>query len=161
MYVLLKGLLRPPRLGRAALCFDTLDMQSIMEKIADSMAYQIDTAGARVEIQRLGPCVADAGQISQVFSNLLDNAIKYRSPDRPLHVRISSQEFEEGIRYCVEDNGIGIPRDQQEAIWEVFHRLGPDSCQGEGLGLTERASNSVAQEAKQLHQTVRSLGDSG
>ncbi|ABK97731.1 ATP-binding protein [Pelobacter propionicus] len=136
MDAILKGLLRLSRLGRAALCFDTLDMQSIMEKIADSMAYQIDTAGARVEIQRLGPCVADAGQISQVFSNLLDNAIKYRSPDRPLHVRISSQEFEEGIRYCVEDNGIGIPRDQQEAIWEIFHRLDPDSCQGEGLGLT-------------------------
>ncbi len=136
MDVILKGLLRLSRLGRAALCFDTLDMQSIMENIADSMAFQIDTAGARVEIDRLGPCVADAGQISQVFSNLLDNAVKYRSPDRPLRVRISSQEFDEGIRYCVEDNGIGIPREQQEAIWEIFHRLDPDSCQGEGLGLT-------------------------
>jgi PAS domain S-box-containing protein len=136
MDVILKGLLRLSRLGRAALCFDTLDMQSIMEKIAASMAFQIDTAGARVDIERLGPCVADAGQISQVFSNLLDNAIKYRSPERPLHVRITSQEFDEGIRYCVEDNGIGIPRDQQEAIWEIFHRLDPDSGQGEGLGLT-------------------------
>lgn len=136
MDVILKGLLRLSRLGRAALCFDTLDMLSIMEKIAASMAYQIDTAGARVDIERLGPCVADAGQISQVFSNLLDNAIKYRSPDRPLHVRITSQEFDEGIRYCVEDNGIGIPRDQQEAIWEIFHRLDPDHGQGEGLGLT-------------------------
>jgi PAS domain S-box-containing protein len=136
MDVILKGLLRLSRLGRAALCFDTLDMQSIMEKIAASMAFQIDTAGARVDIERLGPCVADAGQISQVFSNLLDNAIKYRSPERPLHVRITSQEFDEGIRYCVEDNGIGIPRDQQEAIWEIFHRLDPDSSQGEGLGLT-------------------------
>jgi PAS domain S-box-containing protein len=136
MDVILKGLLRLSRLGRAALCFDTLDMQSIMEKIAASMAFQIDTAGARVDIERLGPCVADAGQISQVFSNLLDNAIKYRSPERPLHVRITSREFDEGIRYCVEDNGIGIPRDQQEAIWEIFHRLDPDSGQGEGLGLT-------------------------
>lgn len=136
MDVILKGLLRLSRLGRAALCFDTLDMQSIMEKIAASMAYQIDTAGARVDIQGLGPCVADAGQISQVFSNLLDNAIKYRSPERPLHVRIFSEEFDEGIRYCVEDNGIGIPRDQQEAIWEIFHRLDPDHGQGEGLGLT-------------------------
>lgn len=136
MDVILKGLLRLSRLGRAALCFDTLDMQSIMEKIAASMAFQIDTAGARVDIEQLGPCVADAGQISQVFSNLLDNAIKYRSPDRPLHVRITSQEFDEGIRYCVEDNGIGIPRDQQEAIWEIFHRLDPDHGQGEGLGLT-------------------------
>jgi signal transduction histidine kinase len=74
--------------------------------------------------------------VIQVFSNLLDNALKYHSPDRPLVVHIYSEEFDEGIRYCVEDNGIGIPRDQQEKIWEIFHRLNPDDTQGEGLGLT-------------------------
>lgn len=133
---LLKGLLRLSRLGRAALCFETLDMTSIMEKIVSSMAYQIDTLGARVDLGELGYCMADAGQVIQVFSNLLDNALKYHSPDRPLVVRIYSEEFEEGIRYCVEDNGIGIPREQQDAIWEIFHRLNPDDSQGEGLGLT-------------------------
>jgi len=136
MDVILKGLLRLSRLGRVALCFDTLDMRSIMDKIVSSMAYQIDMAGARIEMGQLAPCMADAGQISQVFSNLLDNAIKYRSPDRPLLVRVFSDEFEEGVRYCVEDNGIGIPRDQQETIWEIFQRLNPESAQGEGLGLT-------------------------
>jgi signal transduction histidine kinase len=136
MDVILKGLLRLSRLGRVALCFDTLDMQTIMEKIVSSMAYQIDTVGARIEITKLDACIADAGQISQVFSNLLDNAIKYRSPGRPLLVHIFSEEFNEGIRYCVEDNGIGIPHDQQNVIWEIFHRLNPDDSQGEGLGLT-------------------------
>jgi signal transduction histidine kinase len=136
MDVLLKGLLRLSRLGRAALCFETLDMTRIMEKIVSSMAYQIDTLGARIELGVLGPCMADAGQVIQVFSNLLDNALKYHSPDRPLVVHIYSQVFDEGIRYCVEDNGIGIPHDQQETIWEIFHRLDPDHSQGEGLGLT-------------------------
>lgn len=136
MDVILKGLLRLSRLGRVALCFDTLDMRTIMDKIVSSMAYQIDIAGASMEIGQLAPCMADAGQISQVFSNLLDNAVKYRSPDRPLLVRVSSEEFDEGVRYCVEDNGIGIPRDQQDTIWEIFQRLNPESTQGEGLGLT-------------------------
>lgn len=133
---LLKGLLRLSRLGRSALCFETLDMRRIMEKIVSSMAFQIDTVGARIELGELGPCLADAGQVIQVFSNLLDNALKYHSKERPLVVRIFSEEFDQGIRYCVEDNGIGIPRDQQEAIWEIFHRLNPDDRQGEGLGLT-------------------------
>ncbi|NVN90250.1 MAG: PAS domain S-box protein [Desulfuromonadales bacterium] len=136
MDVILKGLLRLSRLGRAALCFETLDMKMMMEKIVSSMAYQIDAAGARIEIGNLGACLADAGQINQVFSNLLDNAVKYRSPARPLVVTVFSEEFDEGIRYCVEDNGIGIPREQQDAIWEIFQRLSPDDSQGEGLGLT-------------------------
>jgi len=136
MDVILKGLLRLSRLGRVALCFDTLDMQNLMEKIVSSMAFQIDTVGAHIEIGKLDACITDAGQISQVFSNLLDNAIKYRSPDRPLLVRVFSEEFDEGVRYCVEDNGIGIPRDQQTVIWEIFHRLNPDDSAGEGLGLT-------------------------
>jgi PAS domain S-box-containing protein len=136
MDVILKGLLRLSRLGRAALCFETLDMQLIMEKIVSSMTYQIDMAGACIKMGALGSCMTDSGQINQVFSNLLDNAIKYRAANRPLVVQIFSEEFDEGIRYCVEDNGIGIPRDQQDAIWEIFQRLNPDDSQGEGLGLT-------------------------
>jgi len=133
---LLSGLLRLSRLGRAAICFDTIDMNAILAKIVASTTYQIEAAGARVEVGQLGPCLADGEQVTQIFSNLLDNAIKYRSPERSLVVRIFSEEFPEGIRYCVEDNGIGIPRDQQDKIWEVFQRLNPYETQGEGLGLT-------------------------
>jgi signal transduction histidine kinase len=111
-------------------------MKRIMENIVSSMAYQIDTLGAHIEMGELGPCMADAGQVIQVFSNLLDNALKYSSLERPLVVHIYSEEFDEGIRYCVEDNGIGIPREQQDKIWEIFHRLNPDDSPGEGLGLT-------------------------
>jgi signal transduction histidine kinase len=133
---LLKGLLRLSRLGRASLCFETLDMQTIIEKIVSSMAYQIDTLGVTVAVGKLGPCLADAGQVTQVFSNLLDNAIKYRSTERPLEVRVFSEEFENGIRYGVEDNGIGIAAECRDRIWEIFHRLNPDESPGEGLGLT-------------------------
>ena len=133
---LLSALLRLSRLGRASLCFDTLDMQVILTKIIASMTYQIEASGARMELGTLGACLADQEQVIQVFSNLMDNAIKYRSPERPLLVRIFSEDFTEGIRYCVEDNGIGIPHDHQDKIWEIFQRLNPDDSEGEGLGLT-------------------------
>ncbi|MFA7061850.1 MAG: ATP-binding protein [Pedobacter sp.] len=133
---LLSALVRLSRLGRAALCFDNLDMQDIMAKIVDSMTYQIEASGARIELGPLGACFADREQVIQVFSNLLDNAIKYRSPERPLLVRVFREEFAEGVRYCVEDNGIGIPHDHQDKIWEIFQRLNPGDSEGDGLGLT-------------------------
>ncbi|OGT98210.1 MAG: hypothetical protein A2X80_06555 [Geobacteraceae bacterium GWB2_52_12] len=136
MDALLSGLLRLSRLGRAALCFEMLDMPLILEKIVSSMAFQLEKAGARIELGDLHPCMADKGQVNQIFSNLLDNALKYRSAARPLVVKIYSEHFDEGIRYCVEDNGIGIPREHQEMIWDIFHRLNPDDTPGEGLGLT-------------------------
>jgi len=133
---LLNGLLRLSRLGRAALCFERLDMRAILAKIVSSITYQIESTGSTVELGNLAPCLADAMQVTQIFSNLLDNAIKYRSPLHPLRVRVFSEEAAEGVCYCVEDNGIGIPPDQQEMIWEIFHRLNPKESQGEGLGLT-------------------------
>lgn len=136
MDVLLNGLLRLSRLGRAAVCFETLDMKPLMSKIVTSMTHQLELANGRIEIRRLDPCSGDSVQVSQVFSNLLDNAIKYHSPKRPLVISIYSEEFDDNVRYCVEDNGIGIPREQQEKIWEIFHRLNPGETQGEGLGLT-------------------------
>ena|GEM_PF-642168 len=134
--MILKGLLRLSRLGRVVLCFDTLDMQMIIGKIISSMTYQLETAGARIDIGRLDPCMADIGQVNQIFSNLLDNAVKYRSPDRPLSIQIFSEEFDEEILYCVEDNGVGIPHDKLDTIWDIFKRLHPEHSQGEGLGLT-------------------------
>lgn len=133
---LLSALLRLSRLGQASLCFDTLDMQDILTKIVASMTYQIEAFQAKVELEEIGACLADREQVIQVFSNLLDNALKYRSPERPLLVRIFSEAFPEGIRYCVEDNGMGIPREHQEKIWEIFQRLNPGDSDGEGLGLT-------------------------
>jgi PAS domain S-box-containing protein len=132
---LLNGLLRLSRLGREAINHETLDIRAIMLKIEDSFTFQIEAAAARVEIGTLAPCVADAVQVNQVFSNLLDNAIKYRSPERQLVIRIYSEACPEGIRYVIEDNGIGIHPEHQERIWEIFHRISTDAP-GEGLGLT-------------------------
>lgn len=133
---LLNGLLRLSRLGSSAINYETLDILAVMSKIVASMTYQIESAGAMVEVGQLAPCVADAVQLNQVFSNLLDNAIKYRSPDRQLVIRVFSEQTSEGIRYCFEDNGVGILPEHLDRIWEIFQRFNGNETQGEGLGLT-------------------------
>jgi len=136
MDAVLLGLLRLSRLGREATNIESLDMNAVIAGIVDSMEYQAKEAPAVITVETLPACLGDASQINQVFSNLLDNAIKYLDHSRPGLVRISGTVQQGHSVYCVEDNGIGISPDHQERTFEAFHRLEPERAWGEGLGLT-------------------------
>ena len=133
---LLTGLLRLSRLGRAALSFEDLDMNLMLSAIKNIFEFRIKEEGVNVEIGELPSCVGDAVQINQVFSNLIDNAIKYRDPKRDCVIKIRGEQKGEKVIYCVEDNGIGISKEHQKDIFVIFRRLDPKGTSGEGLGLT-------------------------
>ncbi len=136
MEMLLAGLLRYSRLGRVALNIAPIGMDPLLATILAAIRFQLDEAGAAIEVDRLPDCLGDSGQISQVFTNLIDNALKYREPSRPLRVRITGRIEAGTAFYDVADNGIGIPEAHQPKIFEIFHRLNPEASPGEGLGLT-------------------------
>ena len=139
---LISGLLRLSQLGRAPLVFQPLDMNALLQTVVEAMEFQIRSAAAEVTVDALPGCRADAALINQVFSNLLDNAIKYRDGARPLRVRVwgrhSGGDRQEDARvvYCVEDNGQGVAPEHQQKIWKLFYRPNPQiSGTGEGIGL--------------------------
>ena len=136
MDCLLSGLLRLSRVGRVGVNLEPLDMNLLLSDIVKSFEYRIKEASCNVEIGDLPACTGDAGQINQLFSNLLDNALKYLDPSRLGMISITGRKEKHQVVYCVEDNGVGISKKHQKKIFELFYRIDPQACSGEGLGLS-------------------------
>ena len=168
---LLKGLLKLSRLGRAALTIQKLDMDALVGRVASTMEYQIRKAGAAVAIGPLPACRGDETQVAQIFANLLGNALKYLDAKRAGSITIRGEAGRGRSTYWVEDNGVGIPEDKREKIFELFYRIEPGKAEGEGLGLTivkraiERLDGEIAVESEvgkgSRFRVVMPRGDGG
>lgn len=136
MEMLLAGLLRFSRLGRVILTIGPIDMNAMLAGLVAAARFQLNEARAEVVVEPLPSCLGDNANTSQVFANLIDNALKYREPTRRMRLVVSGRIEDGKAVYSVADNGIGIPAEHQPKIFEIFHRLNPDVTVGEGLGLT-------------------------
>ena len=82
------------------------------------------------------PVTSDRLALEQIFGNLLDNAVKYRAPQRPLRILIrASESLGQRIIVEIEDNGRGIAKTDHERVFELFRRSGDQNLPGEGMGL--------------------------
>jgi signal transduction histidine kinase len=92
----------------------------------------------RFEIGRLGTVEADPVLTRQLLENLVGNAVRYTAPGITPSVAISGARDPAGfVRVHVDDNGIGIPADQRDTVFDNFHRAHRSAgYPGSGLGLT-------------------------
>lgn len=133
---LISALLQLARSGRAERHPQRLDMNQLLEHVRDVFATQLLESNGSLTVTPLPVCYADPQQLLQIFSNLIDNALKYRAPDRPPQLSVSGWRIEHLAHYQVRDNGVGIAPEDQDRVWNLFHRLSPEgSVAGEGLGL--------------------------
>ena len=133
---LINAILKISRDGRRQLKPESLDIRDIAVSCVESQQHRIDEAGGEVDIAVSSlKLFSDRMSIEQILANLVDNAIKYRSPERPLRIRIDATRRGRLVDIIVEDNGRGIADDDLERVFELFRRAGPQDQVGEGIGL--------------------------
>ena len=101
-----------------------------------NLAGIISETGAQITAGPLPSLRVHGTHLQQLFQNLIGNAIKYRRPDRPPMVHVTSDRQDGGWIFAVSDNGIGIAPEYRENIFGLFKRLhNSDEYSGTGIGL--------------------------
>ncbi|MEF3366421.1 ATP-binding protein [Methylocystis sp. 9N] len=145
---LIGAILKLSREGQRKLSSEPIDANALFERATAALAHQITVSDAEVTIAPALPSViSDRLALEQIFTNLLDNAIKYSKPGEPNRVTVSGFVDKGGLAvFEISDLGRGIASSDHDRIFEMFRRAGRGDVEGEGIGLAH------------VRATVRRLG---
>ena len=129
-------LLEYSRVESQAKPFLEVNASDVIEESLQSLAASIAESGAKIHVDSMPTIKADSVQLSQVFLNLIGNAIKYRRPGVAPEIHVSYQQQKGFVRFEVADNGLGIEPRHRDRIFELFKRLHTEKAYpGTGIGL--------------------------
>jgi len=136
MQALIQDLLKFSRVGKAAIEPRTTDCRMIVEQALKNLQAAVEESGAVVKWHGLPTVMADLSQMTQVFQNLIANAIKFHGSEAPV-IQIAAEKKENEWVLTVSDNGIGIPAENWQDIFVIFRRLHTRTeYEGNGIGLS-------------------------
>jgi len=132
---LINAVLKLSREGRRDFKPEEIDMNALLASITQTVAHRASEQGAIVAVADLPPVVSDQLAVEQIFSNLVDNALKYGRHEEPGRIEIKGRATRTHVMYEVCDNGRGIDPQDHQRVFELFRRSGPQDRPGEGIGL--------------------------
>lgn len=138
MGVLIEELLDYSRMGRRSIRAERVPLGPLVTRLRATFGDRIAATGATLEVvEPLATPVADPTLLERILSNLVDNALTYHRSDVAARVTLSATRRGRTVALAVADNGIGIPPEYRERIFEVFVRLHTDEeYPGTGIGLS-------------------------
>ncbi len=127
--------------GEFKLKLENININDLLSDICDSLDLRIQNENGKIErsLKAEQPVVkGDVFHLTNAFYNVFDNAIKYRKEENLL-IKVSTRSSGKGVTVTIEDNGIGISRENQKKIFEKFYRVPTGNIhnvKGFGLGLS-------------------------
>jgi signal transduction histidine kinase len=116
---------------------EELNVQSIIHAVKSKFKEQTDHHDFKLVYASTFPTLtATATHIEQIYTNLIDNAIKYQNKDVPLEIVVGIDTVKESDVFYVQDNGIGIDEAYHHQIFHPFSRLHGRHIRGSGMGLS-------------------------
>jgi signal transduction histidine kinase len=132
---LISAILNLTREGRREFDPVRIDTRELIEAVVATLAHQAAEAQAQIRIEPLPEITSDRLALEQIFSNLIDNALKYLRPDVPGDIAIRGRTKLNFAIFEVSDNGRGIDPKDHQRIFDLFRRAGTQDKPGQGIGL--------------------------
>ncbi len=132
---LITAILNLTREGRREFVPVKIDTRELIEAIVSTVAHQASEAEAQIRIEPLPNIVSDRLALEQIFSNLIDNALKYLKPGVPGDIAIRGRTKLGFAIFEIADNGRGIDPKDHQRIFDLFRRAGTQDKPGQGIGL--------------------------
>ncbi len=135
MQKLINDLLAFSRITTRGGAIEVVSSENVLDAALQNLRMMLQTTGAMVTHSQLPRVRADESQLTQVFQNLIGNAIKFRSGDMA-HVHVAAARQNSHWLFSIKDNGIGIEDKYKKKIFVIFQRLHTrDEYPGTGIGL--------------------------
>jgi light-regulated signal transduction histidine kinase (bacteriophytochrome) len=123
-------------LGSRPAATQSVNVEGVLMGVLMNLQASIKETNARITHDPLPTdLTSDFAQLSQVFQNLVSNAVKYRKPGEPPQIHISAEERDDNWIFAVRDKGLGIDPEYREQIFGIFKRLHGREYPGTGMGL--------------------------
>jgi signal transduction histidine kinase len=132
---LISAILNLTREGRREFEPVRIDTRELIEAIVTTVAHQAAEAEAQIRIEPLPDIVSDRLALEQIFSNLIDNALKYLKPGVPGDITVRGRTKLGFAIFEIADNGRGIDPKDHQRIFDLFRRAGTQDRPGQGIGL--------------------------
>jgi signal transduction histidine kinase len=132
---LISAILNLTREGRREFAPVRIDTRELIEAIVTTVAHQASEANAQIRIEPLPEIVSDRLALEQIFSNLIDNALKYLKPGVPGDITVRGRTKLGFAIFEIADNGRGIDPKDHQRIFDLFRRAGTQDRPGQGIGL--------------------------
>lgn len=133
---LVKDLLVYSRAGHDGEQAEDVPLQELVREICEDLGSRIQETGAQILFRDLPMVRARRVFLRQVLQNLLQNALKYRHPERQPQVTLTVTTVGDDTIIQVTDNGLGVPEQHRDRIFRLFQRLDRGTAEGSGIGLS-------------------------